>query len=401
MEVLKNNQNSKQRFNRFKQINTAASKKMFDRLFLLLLCLSVGFIVGRFGSAESHNSGNSSTSVTKKVVVNESRLINDIAKDVGQSVVSVDVTSKSNTQNIFGQSYGDQKSAGTGFILNEDGVIITNRHVVPVGTNSVSVTLSDGTKLDKVDVIGRTNDSDSLDVAFLKITDKKGKTLVPVKLADSSKVLVGDKVVAIGNALGQFQNTVTAGIISGFGRNLEAGSESGGGTETLQNLFQTDTAINPGNSGGPLVDANGEVIAINTAIAGNAENIGFAIPINDVQGLIKSVLEKGKLIRPFLGVRYISLTDDYAYQLNLPVKRGAYLESQDGVSVVIPGSPAEKAGLRAKDIILSIDKVNIDEKNSLTSILGRRSVGDSIVLNILRDGKEVSLKTVLQAAPEQ
>ncbi|MCX6728015.1 MAG: trypsin-like peptidase domain-containing protein [Candidatus Saccharibacteria bacterium] len=401
MEVLKNNQNSKQRFNRFKQINTAASKKMFDRLFLLLLCLSVGFIGGRFGSAESHNSGNSSTSVTKKVVVNESRLINDIAKDVGQSVVSVDVTSKSNTQNIFGQSYGDQKSAGTGFILNEDGVIITNRHVVPVGTNSVSVTLSDGTKLDKVDVIGRTNDSDSLDVAFLKITDKKGKTLVPVKLADSSKVLVGDKVVAIGNALGQFQNTVTAGIISGFGRNLEAGSESGGGTETLQNLFQTDTAINPGNSGGPLVDANGEVIAINTAIAGNAENIGFAIPINDVQGLIKSVLEKGKLIRPFLGVRYISLTDDYAYQLNLPVKRGAYLESQDGVSVVIPGSPAEKAGLRAKDIILSIDKVNIDEKNSLTSILGRRSVGDSIVLNILRDGKEVSLKTVLQAAPEQ
>jgi serine protease Do len=383
-------------------IKGASGRKVFlDRSFLLLACLLVGFVGGRFGSSQTNLTGNSTSSVTKQVVVNESRLINEIATNVGQSVVSVNVTSKATTQNIFGQTFGDQKSAGTGFILNSDGIIITNRHVVPVGTDAVSITLSDGTTFDKVDVIGRTNESDSLDVAFLKITDKKGKTLVPVKLADSSKVLVGDKVVAIGNALGQFQNTVTAGIISGFGRSLEAGNENGTSTETLQNLFQTDTAINPGNSGGPLVNASGEVIAINTAVAGNAENIGFAIPINDVQGLIKGVLTKGKLIRPYLGVRYVSLTDDYAYQYNLPVKRGAYLEPQSGQSVVISGSPAEKAGLKEKDIIVSVGTEKINEKNSLTSILGRLGVGDSVKLSVMRDGKEITLDAVLQATPEQ
>src|SRR5207249_716858 len=156
----------------------------------------------------------------------------------------------------------------------------------------------DGTELKNVSVIGRTSDSDPLDIAFLKINDKKGKTLTPVKLGDSSKIQVGDKVLAIGNALGQFQNTVTQGIISGYGRSVQAGDSSQLGlsnnTETLQNLFQTDAAINEGNSGGPLVNMSGEVIGINTAIAGGAQNVGFSIPINDVQGLIKSVLNKGK-----------------------------------------------------------------------------------------------------------
>lgn len=400
-DIKSSTKSSKSTFITYKTKGASSRKVFLDRSFLLLACLLVGFVGGRFGSSQTTLSGNATSSVTKQVVVNESRLINEIATNVGQSVVSVNVTSKATAQNIFGQSFGDQKSAGTGFILNSDGILITNRHVVPLGTDAVSITLSDGTTLDKVEVIGRTNESDSLDVAFLKITDKKGKTLVPVKLADSSKVLVGDKVVAIGNALGQFQNTVTAGIISGFGRSLEAGNENGTSTETLQNLFQTDTAINPGNSGGPLVNANGEVIAINTAIAGNAENIGFAIPINDVQGLIKGVLAKGKLIRPYLGVRYVSLTDDYAYQYNLPVKRGAYLEPQSGQSVVISGSPAEKAGLKEKDIIVSVGSEKINEKNSLTSILGRLGVGESVKLSVIRDGKEITLDANLQAAPEQ
>ena len=370
----------------------------------MLSSLSIGFLGGWLGSASRSQQASLTTgshTVQQQVVTSESQLISDLAKKIGPSVVSVNVTSQG-ANSIFGYS-GDQQSAGTGFILNAAGVIITNRHVVPAGTTSVSVTLSDGTKLDKVDVIGRTNESDSLDVAFLKVSDAKGKKLTPVALADSSKVQVGDRVIAIGNALGQFQNTVTSGIISGYGRNLQAGDSSGGSSETLQNLFQTDAAINPGNSGGPLVNTSGEVIGINTAVAGgSAQNIGFSIPINDVQGLIKSVLEQGKLLRPYLGVRYVSLTDDYAYQYNLSVKRGAYLApSSTGQTTILSGSPAEKAGLKEKDIITKIDDIAVDENNSLTSILGRHAVGDKVSLTVIRDGKEQQITATLEAAPSQ
>jgi serine protease Do len=261
--------------------------------------------------------------------------------------------------------------------------------------------LSDGTKLDNVDVIGRTSDNDSLDAAFLKIKDTKGKKLTPAKIGDSSKMQVGDRVVAIGNALGQFQNTVTSGIISGFGRSVQAGDTSGSSSETLQNLFQTDAAINEGNSGGPLVNVDGEVIGLNTAIAGGqAQNIGFAIPINDVQGLIKSVLTKGKLERPYLGVHYVNLTDDYAYQYNLSVKRGAYIvPGNTGQASIIPNSPAAKAGLQEKDIITKIDNDTLDENHSLTSLISRHSVGDDVNLTIIRSGKEQKIKVKLEAAP--
>ncbi|MDB5185716.1 MAG: hypothetical protein JWL85_239, partial [Candidatus Saccharibacteria bacterium] len=282
---------------------------------------------------------------------------------------------------------------------SKDGYIITNRHVVPAGVTNVSITLSDGTELTDVQVVGRTNESDPLDVVFLKVKDKKGKELTPAKIGDSSKMKVGDNVIAIGNALGQFQNSVTAGILSGFGRSVEA--QDANGTETLQNLFQTDAAINPGNSGGPLININGEVIGINTAVAGSAENIGFSIPINDAQGLIKSVLEQGKLLRPYLGIRYVSLTDDYAYQYNLPTKRGAYIPpARNGQSPILPGSPAEKAGLKEKDIITKIDGTPVDEKNSLNSLIGRKSVGDDVDLTVMRDGKEMNIKAKLEAVPQ-
>jgi serine protease Do len=294
----------------------------------------------------------------------------------------------------FGQTV-QQESAGTGIILTADGIIMTNRHVVPAGTSHVTVTLSDGTKLDKVTVLGRTSASDSLDVAFLKITDKKGKSLTPAKLGDSAKMQVGDHVVAIGNALGQFQNTVTSGIISGYGRSVVAGDQTS--SETLQNLFQTDAAINEGNSGGPLANTSGEVIGLNTAIAGNAQNIGFAIPINDLSGLIKSVLNKGKLERPYLGVRYVNITDDYAYQFNLPAKRGAYIVPGSGS--IVSGSPAAKAGLKEKDIITRVGNTSIDENNSLTSVLGRYSVGDRVTLIVLRGGKQQQITVTLEAAP--
>jgi serine protease Do len=212
-------------------------------------------------------------------------------------------------------------------------------------------------------------------------------------------VEVGDKVIAIGNALGQFQNTVTAGIISGFGRDVTAGDATGAGAESLNDLFQTDAAINQGNSGGPLVNINGDVIGINTAVAGGAQNIGFAIPINDVKGLITGVLEKGELVQPYLGVRYISLTDDAAYELNLSTKRGAYLAPGDQPAV-LPGSPADKAGLREKDIITKVNGIKIDDKTSLTSALSRFQVSDEVTLTVVRDGKTQQVKVTLEAAPQ-
>lgn len=383
-----------------KPVNAEKRRRLVNYFFVLVIASGAGFAGGYAGS--NNTSIANSTEAKQQIISNESELINAIAKDVGESVVSVNVKSRTSTRSIFGFGQSEESSgSGSGVILTEDGIVMTNRHVVDSNTTSVSVTLSDGTELTDVDVVGRTNSSDPLDVAFLKIKDKKGKTLKPAKLADSSKVEVGDKVVAIGNALGQFQNTVTSGIISGYGRTIEASDGSySGSTETLQNLFQTDAAINPGNSGGPLVNVNGEVIGLNTAVA-NAQNIGFAIPINDIKGLIESVEKTGKLERPYLGVRYVALNDDYAYYYNLDVKRGAYIApSQDGTASIVKGSPAEKAGLKEKDIITSINDIKIDEKNSFVSVVGKFKVGEKVTLKVIRDGKEISVSATLEASPE-
>lgn len=367
---------------------------------LVLLSTSFGFAGGYFGG-QADNDSKQATSVQKQTVDNQSQLIEQIVKEVGPSVVSVNVTSRGVQDTVFGSRPVTQASAGTGIIIDKNGTIVTNRHVVPAGVSAVTITLSDGTELQDVEVIGRTNDNDTLDIAFLKIKDAKGKELKAAKIGDSSKVSVGQSVIAIGNALGQFENSVTSGIISGYARDVEAGDETS--TETLQNLFQTDAAINQGNSGGPLVNFDGEVIGINTAIAGGgAQNIGFAIPVNDIQGLIGSVLRDGKLLRPYLGVRYVSLNDTYAYQYNLEVKRGAYIvPASGGQPSILSDSPAAKAGLREKDVITKVDGVAVDEKNSLISLLGRRSVGDKVPLTVIRDGKDMRVEVTLEAAPAQ
>jgi len=374
---------------------------------LVIVSLSAGFGGGYLATRD-----NSKTTIQKQQVVLKSQgdLISSIANTVSPSVVSVDVTSQSQTSNnpFFGfdgsGGGGTQESAGTGIIIDKSGLIITNRHVVPAGSTKVSVTLSDGTTFDNVQVIGRTSQSDPLDIAFLKITDTKGKQLTAAQLGDSSQMKIGDSVIAIGNALGQFQNTVTSGIISGHGRSVTAGDSSGSSssTESLQNLFQTDAAINEGNSGGPLVNLNGQVIGINTAIAGDAQNIGFAIPINDVKGVISNVLTKGKLERPYLGVVYIPVTADVAKTYNLGVQQGAYIptSSSAGRDVIIAGSPAAKAGLKEGDIITKVDDQAIDASHSLTSLLGQHSVGDKVTLSVYRDSKTITIDVTLDAAPE-
>lgn len=376
--------------------------KILSLSLLLIAVLGIGFAGGWLGARQAKTS--ESTIQKERVVLQtQGELIRNIADTVGQSVVSITVKGQSNDFfSLYGSS--ELEGAGTGIILTEDGLIVTNRHVVAPGTTEVSVTLSDGTEFENVQIVGRTGSNDTLDVAFLKVTDTKGKKLVPAAMGDSAATKVGDPVVAIGNALGQFQNTVTSGIISGYGRSVVAVSSDGTDAGTLENLFQTDAAINAGNSGGPLVNLSGQIIGINTAVAtGDAQGIGFAIPINDVAGLIASVKEKGKLERPFLGVLYISLTNDAAKAYGLSVNRGAYIlppEDAGGPSVV-PGGPADKAGVKSGDIITKIDDTTIDQHNSLSSLINKHAVGDVIKLTLVRDGQEQVVEVTLGVAPTE
>jgi serine protease Do len=394
-------------------------------LFIAAILFS-GFAGAWFENRDTDNGliGSSLTS-QKKIVTSQSQLISQIAKTVGPSVVSVNVTIDQSTSDSSGSSgssqddgmglFGfqqpeqdqDEEAAGTGIIVSPD-IIMTNRHVVPDGTTKVSVTLSDGTELQDVSVLGRTSDTDTLDVAFLKVNNTEGHKLTPAAIGDSGTVQVGDNVVAIGNALGQFQNTVTSGIISGYGRSVEAGSDDGDGTtsssdtEDLDDLFQTDAAINEGNSGGPLVNLNGQVIGINTAIAGDAQNIGFAIPINDVRGLITQVLKTGKFERPYLGVRYVPLTADVASEYNLSVGNGAFIAPSDDPTSpsVISGGPAAQAGIQVNDIITQVNGINIDQTQSLTGLLDQHEPGDKITLTILRGGSTKHFTVTLGVLPD-
>ena len=369
---------------------------------LLVVSLSSGFLGGWIGARQAGDK----TTVEKQQVVlkTQGQLISKIAKDVGASVVSITATSTGVvTDNFFGtQRSVEQQGAGTGIIISDSGLIMTNRHVVPAGTTAVSVTLSDGTEYDNVEVVGRTSQRDVLDIAFLRIKDTKGKKLTAASIGESAKMQVGDPVVAIGNALGQFENTVTSGILSGHGRSLEASSGDGTESENLEDLFQTDAAINQGNSGGPLVNLDGEIIGINTAVAaGDAQGIGFAIPIDNVKGLVKSVVETGKLQRPYLGVIYVTLTDDTAKQYGLSVQRGAYIAPAAivGDDPIIAGGPAAKAGLKAGDVITKVNSDEVNEKKSLAALLGKYKPGDAVTLTVLREGKSQTINATLGTAP--
>lgn len=353
------------------------------------------FIASFFGAWLLINSGlvkvDSSGSIAdnkQQIVLQEGEVVADVARKVSPSVVSI-VVSGEEAVNPFSSVASD--SAGTGIVVSKDGYILTNSHVVPQNITEMQVITSDDTTYTNVRLVGRDPFND---IAFLKIADVHD--LTPAQFGDSSKMEVGQKVVAIGNALGQYQTSVTSGIISAVARPLTAATGVGTQTENLENLFQTDAAINPGNSGGPLVNLKGEVIGINTAVAASAEGIGFAIPINDAQGLVKSVTKNGRVDRAYLGVRYVTITPALAKEEKLTVTQGAYLKTGDG-SAVIHGSPADKAGLKDGDIITRLDGKSIDRRDPLSSLLSRYTVGDTVELTIVRDGKEQRLKATLEA----
>jgi len=270
---------------------------------------------------------------------------------------------------------------GTGFFVSQDGLILTNKHVASIEGADYTVLTNDGKKY-PAKILAK---DPSQDLAILKI---EGSGFPVVKLGDSDSIEIGQTVVAIGNALGEFRNTVSVGVISGLGRTVTA---SGGGlVETLEDIIQTDAAINPGNSGGPLLNLNGEVIGVNTATALGAENIGFAIPANKAKRDIEQVRASGKIVYAFLGVRYVIITDYIKSKNNLSVDYGALVirGEKAGETAIFPGSPAEKAGLKEKDIILEFNGKKIDIDNSLAKMINKYNPGDKINLKILRGTQE-------------
>ena len=313
--------------------------------------------------------------------------IADIANKVSESVVSI--VSSTKARDFFGQSYSSS-AAGTGIIVSEDGYILTNKHVISDAT-SVYVVLDDGTTYEEVDIVA----TDPLnDVAFLKIKDASG--LKAATLGDSKTLSVGQQVIAIGNALGQYQNTVTSGIISGLGRSLEASDGTGYNVETLSDMIQTDAAINSGNSGGPLVNAAGEVIGINTATSSSAENMGFAIPISSVKGMLKQLVESGEASRAYLGVYTVEITPEISKAYDLPVSSGAYLYSSSAYSAIVSGSPASKAGLKDKDIVAAVNGVKVGVAGTLSDLVGEYKPGDTVQLTVVREGKEIAVNVTLE-----
>lgn len=287
-----------------------------------------------------------------------------------------------------------QIGGGSGFLISSDGMIVTNRHVVNDEEAAYTVFLNDGNKYDaEVVAIDPTND-----VAIVKI---EGNNFPFLEFANSEQLQVGQTVIAIGNALGEFQNTVSTGVVSGLARSIIAGNELGQ-AEQLDEVIQTDAAINPGNSGGPLLDLTGKVVGVNVAVALGSENIGFALPSNVVKAASDSVKETGRIIRPYIGVRYIPINAEIQQTNNLSVDYGVLVVRGENAEqlAVVPGSPANKAGIVEGDIILEMDGQRITEETSLAQMLRDKKVGDQVRLKVLSAGQEKEVTVTLEDYPQ-
>ena len=296
-------------------------------------------------------------------------------------------------EDFFAVPKGKKKvkvGGGSGFIVDKSGVILTNRHVV-IDPQAEYVAVLNNKKKCKIKVLARDQIND---IAIIKVDEKN---LPILELGDSSKLELGQRTIAIGNTLGNFENTVSTGVVSGLSRKIKAVDVLEQKIQNLKGLVQTDAAINPGNSGGPLVDSQGRVIGINAAMVFGAENVGFAIPINAAKKDLDDLKKYGKIRQPFLGLRYIPISGRLQKEFNLPVNYGALVISEEipGGEAVIPGGPAEKAGIREADIILEIQGKRITIKNPIQDILQECNVGDEIRLKVLRKDKENLFKTIL------
>ena len=293
---------------------------------------------------------------------------------------------------------------GTGFIVSTDGMVLTNKHVVLDEEADYTVLTNDGRKF-SAKVLAR---DPVQDLAILKIETEKNineegnlieKPFSVVKLGDSDVLQIGQTVIAIGNVLGEFRNSISVGVISGLGRTITA---SGGGlVETIEDVIQTDAAINKGNSGGPLLNLKGEVMGINTATVLGAQSIAFAIPVNKAKKDIEQVKTLGKIVYPFLGVRYVIITEKIQKENNLPISYGAWVvKGGGGEAAIFPDSAAEKAGLKEGDIILEFNQEKITTENSLAKIIMKCGPGDKISLKILRQDEEKYITATLGEGSE-
>ncbi|MBN2057643.1 MAG: trypsin-like peptidase domain-containing protein [Candidatus Saganbacteria bacterium] len=387
------------------------SKNFLLALLTISFCFFIGMAISQSFAAgrppEPAKTGDATNTLPPKEAQAPARLpagafgpntIADIVEDIGDAVVNIDVVKNVRVTSpfrTFERDFGSfgfdlapefkdffsgrvipQKGAGSGFIIDKDGHILTNTHVIK-GADEIKITLKDGRKLDGK-VIGK---DDTLDLAVIKV---EAKDLPSIKLGDSSRIRPGEWVIAIGNPYG-FANTVTAGIISATGRSLrDLGKD---------NLIQTDAPINPGNSGGPLLDLNGQVIGINVAIVAGAQSIGFAIPINSAKDVLKELIEKGKVIRPWLGVYMRDVDEKIASYLDLPLAEGVI------VTEVAKDSPAEKMGLQKYDVIRKLNDKPVESSSEIVEQVAKFKPGTSISLEIYRDGKRKTLKGKLTERP--
>src|SRR3989344_6208575 len=279
-------------------------------------------------------------------------------------------------------------SAGTGFFVRSDGLLATNKHVIADNTASYKVLTNDGKEY-AAQVVARDPVND---IALLKV---EGNNFPVLELGNSDDIKVGQKVIAIGNALGQFSNTVTTGVVSGINRSIVASGETSGPSQ-IDGAIQTDAAINPGNSGGPLLDLSGRVLGINTAISLEGQLLGFAIPSNDLKKDIEVYTERKTIVKPYIGVHYIMISEGLRLERNLTVKQGALIAaSSPDEPAVVPGSPAEKAGLKENDIILEINGQEVNLNHSLAAALRNLNPGQTVELLIYRDGEEIKINITL------
>ena len=319
----------------------------------------------------------------KQTIFSQESFVVDAVKKTNPAVVSIIISKEvpkyeayidpNQQQNPFGDLFpgfsfnipqyrqnGTEKKeigGGSGFFVSADGLIVTNKHVVDQKDVEYTVFTNDGKK-HPASVVAR---DPVLDIALIKVSPLANGSFPYLSLGNSDSLQVGQSVIAIGNALAEFRNTVSVGVVSGLARSITAGNNSGG-TEILDHVIQTDAAINPGNSGGPLLDLSGKVVGVNVAVAQGSQNIGFALPINSVKGAIESVKSTGKIVRPYLGLRYVAINADMQAKNNLTVDYGVLVKAGASASelAVIPGSPADKAGIVENDIILEIDGVKLD-----------------------------------------
>jgi S1-C subfamily serine protease len=316
------------------------------------------------------------------VTIDESSAVIQAAERVGPAVVKI--STKGSTEDPFG---GIPSGVGSGFIYDADGWILTNRHVV-TDASTLTVELKDGRRFE-----GKVYGIDTLtDLAVVKV---EAADLPVAPLGKSDGLKIGQLVVAIGSPLGTYSFSVTSGIVSGTGRDIQVDN----GTR-INNLIQTDAAINPGNSGGPLADASGSVVGINTAVATDSSGIGFAIPVDIARPIMEQAVQGEELSRPWIGIRFQNIDLQVQKDRGLAVDTGALVNNDGGTGPAVQGdSPAAAAGIRDGDIIQAINGIGIDQEHPLDALLVQFAPGETVTLDVLRDGAAVKVEVTLGTRP--